>query len=226
MLLDYVKTLPQWLLPKRLLTVLLGLGASSTAWPRFSRFVMAQFIRRYQVNMDEALHPDLMHYASFNDFFIRELKPGCRPKAAAPLISPVDGVISQMGAITAGRLMQAKGKTYTLQALLGVPETEVAPWVGGTFMTLYLAPKDYHRIHMPIAGRVVKTQYLPGKLFSVQPLTTRVIPQLFAQNERVAVWFETALGPMVMVLVGATIVGKIATTWHGEFTRQSQPQNV
>lgn len=220
---DYLKTFPQFIIPKRLLTLFAGLVADiKTPW--LKNFVIQRFIQQYAVNMSEAADPIPTNYACFNDFFIRKLAPTARVRAANELISPVDGILSETGAIKERQLLQAKGRTYTLEALLDESSSQVEKWLNGYFSTFYLAPKDYHRIHMPIDGKVKKMVYLPGKLFSVQLATTRIIPELFAKNERVVVYFDTPKGEMIMVLVGATIVGKIATTWHGEFTRTKHRQ--
>lgn len=205
------------LLPKQTLTVLAGMLAN-VQWSWIKDPFIRWFIRHYQVNMLEALNPDPKSYPCFNDFFIRRLHPNARQLAQAPVICPVDGSISELGRIEAGQLLQAKGRYYSAQTLL---QNETHGFQEGHFMTLYLSPKDYHRIHMPIAGTVHSMIYVPGRLFSVQPATTRAIPNLFAENERVVVFFETTLGRMAMVLVGATIVGRIATDWHGEFKRSN-----
>ncbi|MCC7053248.1 MAG: phosphatidylserine decarboxylase [Gemmatimonadaceae bacterium] len=204
----------QYLLPKRTLTTLAGRvaaargGAVTTALIRW-------FIGRYNVRMTEAADPDPSHYATFNDFFTRALKPGARPIAAADFTCPVDGAVSQVGAINGDQLLQAKGHFYTTTALVGGDESLAAHFTDGTFATIYLSPKDYHRIHMPIAGRLLRMIHVPGDLFSVNPDTARTVPGLFARNERVVCVFENDRGPFVMVLVGATIVGSMATVWHG-----------
>jgi phosphatidylserine decarboxylase len=211
---DHLAVLPQYLLPKRALTSLMGRlagargGAATTA-------VIGWFVRRYGVNMAEAAEPDITRYASFNEFFTRPLRPGVRPLAAADLVCPVDGAVSQYGAIDGERILQAKGHDYTASALLGGDAALAAHFHGGHFATLYLSPKDYHRIHMPCAGRLLRMVHVPGALFSVNPLTARAVPGLFARNERVVCVFDTAHGPFVLVLVGATIVGSMATVWHG-----------
>jgi phosphatidylserine decarboxylase len=173
------------------------------------------FIRRYGVNMAEALDPNPAHYASFNDFFTRALKPGARPMAQATWVCPVDGAISQFGRIQQDQIFQAKGHRYSSTALVGGDATLAAEFQDGHFATLYLSPRDYHRIHMPCDGVLRRMVYVPGDLFSVNPTTAQGVPGLFARNERVVCVFNTAQGPMVLVLVGATIVGSMATTWHG-----------
>jgi phosphatidylserine decarboxylase len=211
---DRLAVLPQYLLPKRGLTVLMGRGASR-AGGATTTAVIRWFIRRYGVDMNEAADPDPTHYRTFNDFFTRALKDGVRPLAQADFVCPVDGAISQFGALEGNRLLQAKGHHYTTQALVGGDAELAALFDGGHFATLYLSPKDYHRIHMPCAARLTRMVHVPGDLFSVNPVTARAVPGLFARNERVVCVFQTALGPFVLALVGATIVGSMATVWHG-----------
>lgn len=211
---DRLKVLPQYLLPKRALTRYAGWRASREWGERTTRLI-AGFVAKYGVDMSEAAEPDLARYASFNDFFTRALKPGARPLAAADLICPVDGAVSQFGAIANDQIFQAKGHAYTTTALVGGDAALAAPFVDGHFATLYLSPKDYHRIHMPCDGRLRRMIHVPGDLFSVNPLTARGVPGLFARNERVVCVFDGARGPFVLTLVGATIVGSMATVWHG-----------
>ena len=205
---------PQYLLPKTALTRAAGRvaraegGAATTALIRW-------FVARYGVNMAEAAEPDIAAYPSFNAFFTRALKDGARPLARADLVCPVDGAISQFGRIRGDAIFQAKGHDYSTRALLGGDAELAAAYDDGHFATLYLSPKDYHRIHMPCAGRLQQMVYVPGELFSVNPATARGVPGLFARNERVVCVFDTARGPFVLVLVGATIVGSMATVWHG-----------
>jgi phosphatidylserine decarboxylase len=211
---DRLAVLPQYLLPKQALTALAGAFASAklgglTTW------AIQRFIRRYRVDMLEAADPNPGAYASFNEFFTRALKDGARPLADAPLICPVDGAISQFGAIEGELIFQAKGHGYTATALVGGDAALAAQFKDGHFATLYLSPRDYHRIHMPCAGRLLRMIHVPGALFSVNPTTARGVPGLFARNERVVCVFESELGPFVLVLVGATIVGSMATSWHG-----------
>ena len=165
--------------------------------------------------MSEAADPDVSHYSSFNEFFTRSLREGARPLSDAPWVCPVDGAISQFGPITRDRIFQAKGHDYTTRALVGGDATLAAQFEDGAFATLYLSPKDYHRIHMPCAGRLVRMIHVPGTLFSVNPATARGVPGLFARNERVVCVFDSERGPFVLVLVAATIVGSMATVWHG-----------
>ena len=206
--------LPQYLLPKQALTWLAGKIASARAGT-WTTALINWFIGRYQVNMTEAANPDPASYASFNEFFTRALQVDARPLAPSVLICPVDGAISQFGRIERDRIFQAKGHDYTCAALLGGDAALAAPFVDGLFATLYLSPRDYHRIHMPCDGRLTRMVHVPGDLFSVNPTTARGVPGLFARNERVVCLFESAQGPFALVLVGATIVGSMATVWHG-----------
>ena len=211
---DLLAVLPQYVLPKQALTVLAGKLATARAGSLTTR-VIRWFVGRYGVNMSEAADPDISSYGSFNEFFTRSLKPGARPLAAAAFICPVDGAISQFGAIERDRIFQAKGHRYSATALVGGDGALAAQFEDGSFATLYLSPRDYHRIHMPCDGRLRRMIHVPGDLFSVNPSTARGVPGLFARNERVVCVFESALGPFVLVLVGATIVGSMATVWHG-----------
>lgn len=211
---DRFRVLAQYLLPKQALTVLAGKlahlrgGALTTG-------VIRWFVRRYGVDMSEAADADIASYATFNDFFTRPLRESVRPLAAADFICPVDGAISQFGRIEGDRILQAKGHRYSTTALVGGDRDLAACFENGSFATIYLSPRDYHRIHMPCSGRLTQMIYVPGSLFSVNPATVRGVPDLFARNERVVCVFESANGPFVMVLVGATIVGSMATVWHG-----------
>jgi phosphatidylserine decarboxylase len=211
---DRLAVLPQYLLPKRALTVLAGRLAGARGGA-FTHAMVRRFVARYGVNMEEAADPRIESYPSFNDFFTRPLKPGARPLADARWICPVDGAISQFGAIERDQIFQAKGHQYSTQALVGGDAALASQFENGSFATLYLSPRDYHRIHMPCAGRLTRMLHVPGDLFSVNPTTARGVPGLFARNERVVCVFDTPHGPFVNVLVGATIVGSMATTWHG-----------
>ncbi len=211
---DRLAVLPQYVLPKQALTAFAGRVANAQRGAKTTRLI-AWFVRRYGVDMSEAADSDIAHYASFNDFFTRALKPGVRPLADADFVCPVDGAISQFGAIEEGQIFQAKGHQYSTAALVGGDAALAAPFENGHFATLYLSPKDYHRIHMPCDGRLVRMIHVPGALFSVNPATVRGVPGLFARNERVVCDFEGAHGPFALVLVGATIVGSMATVWHG-----------
>jgi len=211
---DRFAVLPQYLFPKQALTSFAGFVASrERGW--VTTEIIRRFVAKYQVNMDEALNSDIASYLTFNDFFTRALKPGARPLAASDLVSPVDGAISQFGVIEKDQIFQAKGHRYSTTALVGGDAALAAHYQDGHFATLYLSPRDYHRIHMPCDGRLVRMVYVPGDLFSVNPVTARGVPGLFARNERVVCVFESARGPFVLVLVGATIVGSMATVWHG-----------
>ncbi|HWI84389.1 archaetidylserine decarboxylase [Ramlibacter sp.] len=205
---------PQYLLPKRVLTVLAGKFADWRAGA-LTHAVIRRFVAHYDVDMSEAANPAIESYATFNDFFTRALRDGVRPIAEAPFVCPVDAAISQFGPIEHDQIFQAKGHSYSTRALVGGDQALAHRFDHGHFATLYLAPRDYHRIHMPCDGRLVRMIYVPGDLFSVNPLTARHVPGLFARNERVVCVFETPFGPFVNVLVGATIVGSVATVWHG-----------
>ena len=211
---DRLAVIPQYFLPKQALTLLAGRVASARggAW---TTALIRRFVKHYGVNMDEAANPDIASYASFNDFFTRALNPGARPLAQADLVCPVDGAISQLGAIAVDQIFQAKGHCYSTTALLGGDSAMAALFQHGHFATLYLSPRDYHRIHMPCEGRLRRMVHVPGDLFSVNPTTARGVPGLFARNERVVCVFDGPRGPFVLVLVGATIVGSMATVWHG-----------
>ena len=212
---DRLAVLPQYLMPKRALTTLAGKFASAELGG-VTTSVIRRFVARYNVNMGEAANPDVASYASFNDFFTRALRPDARPLARADLICPVDGTISQFGSIEKDQVFQAKGHRYSTTALVGGDAGLAARFDHGHFATLYLSPRDYHRIHMPCAGRLTRMVHVPGDLFSVNPVTARGVPGLFARNERVVCVFEGEHGPFVLVLVGATIVGSMATVWHGQ----------
>jgi phosphatidylserine decarboxylase len=216
---DRLAVLPQYLLPKQALTSRAGRIANAQRGAKTTRLI-AWFVRKYGVDMSEAAEPDIARYASFNEFFTRALKPGARRIAQAEFICPVDGAISQFGAIVRrNQIVQAKGHRYTTTALVGGDAALAAAFDDGAFATLYLSPKDYHRIHMPCDGRLLRMIHVPGALFSVNPTTARGVPGLFARNERVVCVFESARGtPFVLVLVGATIVGSMATVWHGVVT--------
>jgi phosphatidylserine decarboxylase len=204
----------QHLLPKRAMTEIAGRLASARAGG-WTHAAIRRFVARYGVDMSEAADPRPEAYASFNDFFTRALREGARPPAGADWICPVDGAISQLGRIEQDRVFQAKGHDYTTAALLGGDAGLAAAFDDGWFATLYLSPRDYHRIHMPCTGRLRRMIHVPGSLYSVNPATARGIPGLFARNERVVCLFDTDHGPFVLVLVGATIVGSMATVWHG-----------
>ena len=207
----------QYVVPQHFLSRLVGKIANArTIW--LKNTCIKKFIKRYGVNMEEAIHANAGDYTSFNDFFTRALKPGTRPVAEAvdAIVSPADGVISTCGDITADQLIQAKDKTFSLTALLGGDDQDAQPFLDGSFFTVYLSPKDYHRVHMPCSAQLKKMLYVPGKLFSVNQTTSENIPDLFARNERAVCLFDSDAGPMAMILVGAMIVAGIETPWAGQ----------
>ena len=212
---DTLKVMLQHVLPKQGLTVLAGRIAGARGGALTTRLIR-WFVAKYGVDMREAANPDIASYATFNDFFTRPLKPGARPIAVADFVCPVDGAISQLGAIDDHHMVQAKGHRFTTTDLVGGDTALAARFQHGNFANLYLSPKDYHRLHMPCDGRLLRMIHVPGALFSVNPVTARGVPNLFARNERVVCVFDSVEhGRFVMVLVGATIVGSIATPWHG-----------
>jgi phosphatidylserine decarboxylase len=212
---DRLKVLLQHILPKQGLTNFAGRIARAQAGS-LTTGLIGWFVRKYGVDMSEAANPDHASYTSFNDFFTRPLKAGARPLADADFICPVDGAISQFGAIDDHHILQAKGHRFTTTELIGGDQVLAVQFRHGSFANLYLSPKDYHRLHMPCDGKLTRMIYVPGALFSVNPVTARGVPNLFARNERVVCVFESPEhGPFVMVLVGATIVGSMATVWHG-----------
>jgi len=217
--LDKFKIAMQYAMPKHFISRMVGKLAAAKAGGLTTALIKL-FIKQYKIDMSEAEYPDPAHYKTFNEFFTRPLKEGIRPLAEESdiIAHPVDGAISQLGDVVDGQIIQAKGHDYSLQALLGGKEEDTAPFLGGKFATIYLAPKDYHRIHMPVDGTLSKMIYVPGDLFSVNPLTAQNVPNLFARNERVVAIFETEIGPLAMVLVGATIVASIETIWAGTVT--------
>lgn len=219
MLPDRLKVELQYYLPKHLISRLVGKLAAAEAGA-LTRWLIQQFARQYRVEMAEAVQPDVSQYKSFNEFFTRPLRPEVRPlcEGEDAVACPVDGAVSQLGDIIMGQIFQAKGHEYSLNALLGGDSSLAQAFQGGSFATIYLSPKDYHRIHMPIAGQLTDMIYVPGELFSVNPLTTENVPGLFARNERVVSLFDTDYGRMAMVLVGATIVASIETVWAGTVT--------
>ena len=214
---DKLVTFPQYLIPQHVLSlVMYRVTRCEIVW--FKNLIISTIIKQYRVNMAEAAEMNLDYYSSFNAFFTRLLRNGVRPISESDIVSPVDGVVSQVGLVTSGQIVQAKGQEYSVLALLGGDDAVTSEFVGGQFATIYLSPKDYHRIHMPVTGTLRKMRYIPGKLFSVSPRTARAVPDLFARNERVAVTFDTDFGPMVMVLVGAIFVGSMETIWAGQIT--------
>lgn len=212
---DRPKVLLQYLLPKKGLTALAGRVARAKRGEMTARLIR-WFARKYEVDMTEAVQTDLNHYESFNDFFTRALRSDARPLASADFVNPVDGAISQFGAIDYHRILQAKGHYFSITDLLGGDASLSSQFRHGSFANVYLSPKDYHRVHMPCDGILTRMIHVPGRLFSVNPVTARGVPNLFARNERVVCVFSSPHhGPFVMVLVGATIVGSMATVWHG-----------
>ena len=213
----------QHIVPQHLLSRSVGyLAASENTFVK-NTFII-NFAAKYQINMAEALEENPLAYKSFNDFFTRALKPNARPIASdsKAIISPADGAISQIGAITADKIFQAKGHDYSVTTLLGGNEQRAAAFVGGQFATVYLSPKDYHRVHMPFMGKLTQMIYVPGDLFSVNTTTAENVPNLFARNERVVCLFDTEVGQMAVVLVGAMIVAGIATAWAGNLAPQGK----
>ena len=211
---DRFKVWLQYLLPKHAITAF-GSHVASARAGSITTGIIRWFIGKYGVNMAEAANPDITSYPSFNAFFTRALKPGARPLAQADLVCPVDGAISQFGRIERDQIFQAKGHTYSTTALVGGDVALGALFEDGHFANIYLSPKDYHRIHMPCDGRLTRMVYVPGELFSVNPVTAQGVPGLFARNERVVCVFDSDRGPFVLVLVGAAIVGSMATVWQG-----------
>jgi phosphatidylserine decarboxylase len=212
---DHPKVLLQYLLPKQRLTTFAGRVAGARGGSMTTRLIR-WFVGKYGVDMGEAGNPGIASYKTFNEFFTRPLKVGARPLAGADFLCPVDGAISQYGAIDDHHILQAKGHRFTTTELLGGDAALAAQFRHGSFANLYLSPKDYHRLHMPCDGTLTRMIYVPGALFSVNPVTARGVPNLFARNERVVCVFQSPEhGLFVMVLVGATIVGSMATVWHG-----------
>jgi phosphatidylserine decarboxylase len=209
------KVLLQYILPHRALSRVVYWATRWTFVP-WKNFLISTIVQRYQVNMTEAAQPDPLAYPHFNAFFTRKLRPDARKADASPaaLLSPADGRISQAGPITDGRIFQAKGQDYTVAELLG-DEAAAAPYARGQFVTVYLSPRDYHRVHMPLRGELRETVHIPGRIFSVAPFAVEAIPRLFARNERLVCHFEGKHGPFVVVMVGAILVSSVATVWDG-----------
>jgi phosphatidylserine decarboxylase len=211
---EFFSVFPQYLIPKQALTIFAGKVANAEAGA-ITTLIIRWFIKRYGVNMEEAAEPDIHCYRTFNEFFTRPLKRGRRSISNADYVSPADGFVSQVGVIGGTQILQAKGHNYSTIALVGGDKELAHQFYNGHFATVYLSPSDYHRVHMPCAGRLTSMTYIPGALFSVNPATARGVPGLFARNERVVCVFESEGRPFVMALVGATIVGSISTVWHG-----------
>ncbi|MEH6564982.1 MAG: archaetidylserine decarboxylase [Halopseudomonas sp.] len=209
----------QYLLPHQLLSSLAGSLADCT-WPWVKNPFIKAFVAHFKVDMSEALEEDPTAYPSFNEFFTRAMKPDARPLDLTPggVLSPADGTVNQLGKIEHGRIFQAKGHSFSVTELLGGNPEHAAAFQGGDFATVYLSPSNYHRVHMPFTGTLTDMTYVPGRLFSVNQTTTNHVPELFARNERVVCLFDTEVGPMAVVLVGAMIVASIETTWAGLVT--------
>ncbi|MFT6984928.1 MAG: phosphatidylserine decarboxylase [Psychromonas sp.] len=224
-MIEKLKIIGQYILPKHLVSRLAGKLASAKAG-KLTTFLIKQFIAKFKIDMSEAKHSEPGHFKTFNDFFTRELREDVRQVVEGDenIAMPVDGRVSQLGAIKMGRIFQAKGHDFSLRELLGGRDDIAAPFDEGLFATVYLSPKDYHRIHMPITGTLEQLIFIPGDLFSVNPLTAENVPNLFARNERAVAVFSTAIGPMAMVLVGATIVGSIETVWGGTLTANAKKE--
>ncbi len=214
-LLDRLSTNLLRILPQHLLAAgMHRLARAETPWVK--RLLIEKISRRYGVDMGEAANPDLDAYPSFNAFFTRELKEDARPLADNAILSPADGKVSQIGTIDGDSLLQAKGHSFDLTALLAGDKQAARLFENGLFATVYLSPKDYHRVHIPYGGTLTSMVFVPGDLYSVSEATTQLVPNLFARNERVICHFDTELGPMAIILVGAIFVGSMETVWHGE----------
>ncbi|KGI77314.1 archaetidylserine decarboxylase [Oleiagrimonas soli] len=209
------KVLLQYVLPHRFLSRIVY-WATRWTWTPWKNFLIGQIVRRYDVDMRQAAQPDPHAYAHFNDFFTRALTPDARPLDADPrsIVSPADGRISQAGRIEDGRIFQAKGQSYTAAELLA-DEAAAAPYRDGRFVTVYLSPRDYHRVHMPLDGELISTRHVPGRIFSVAPFAVEAIPRLFARNERLVCHFRGEHGPFAVILVGAILVSSVSTVWDG-----------
>lgn len=217
----------QYILPQHLLSRCTGWLAELRRPAWLKNGLIHLFIRYFGVDMNEAADPDPTSYASFNAFFTRPLREDARTLADADIICPADGAISQLGDIQGGRIFQAKGQSFSPLELLGGDSERAAQFTDGRFATIYLSPRDYHRVHMPVAGQLTATSYIPGKLFSVNGVTAENVPRLFARNERLVCYFDTGAGPMAMVLVGAMIVAGIETVWSGQVAPPtSNPVNL
>lgn len=213
----------QHCIPQHLISRIVGyLADTRIVW--LKNFLIKHFINHFNVNMEEAENSDYRSYATFNEFFTRPLQPGARPLDQTPgeILSPCDGMISEIGDINSHSLIQAKGKSFSLRGLLGGSNELSNTFANGKFATIYLSPKDYHRVHMPFKGSLIKTMYVPGKLFSVNPVTTQSVDHLFARNERLISIFETDKGPIAVIMVGAMIVAGIETVWSGQITPKSK----
>lgn len=212
---DRIFIIFQHILPHHLLSRMTGFLADLRQPIWLKDWVIRQFIGYFKVDMEEAEEPDYRSYASFNEFFTRPLREGARPIAEERIVCPADGVISQLGVITEGLLLQAKGRYFSVEDLLGGDEKRAAQFNGGQFATIYLSPRDYHRVHMPVSGRLTASTYIPGQLFSVNGVTAQNVDRLFARNERLVCYFDTEFGPVAVILVGAMVVAGIETVWGG-----------
>lgn len=212
----------QYILPHHMLSAFM-FRVARIRWRPFKDLLIGSVVRKYRVDMAEAQQPDPLAYESFNEFFTRSLRPEARPIAVQEdaVTCPADGEMSQLGAITNGRIFQAKGRDYSLLELLGGRADWAERLDGGTFATIYLSPRDYHRVHMPYGGTLREMIHVPGRLFSVSPATTSLVPRLFGRNERVLCLFESGAGPMALILVGAIFVGSMETVWAGQVTPTS-----
>lgn len=213
----------QRILPHHAFSRLVGwFAATKIRW--IKHLFITKFIDAYNVNMAEALEPNPENYANFNDFFVRALKPDARPIASETnaIVSPADGAVSQLGEISGDKIFQAKNHWFSIKELLACDDALAEQFMEGSFATIYLSPSDYHRVHMPAAGQLTQMNYIPGDLFSVNPVTTENVAGLFARNERIAAIFETEFGPMAVVMVGAMIVASIETVWDGQITPTSR----
>ncbi len=216
---ETLTTLPQYILPHHFLSRLMSKFTHSEIKP-WKNLMINQIIKFYGVNMSEAKEQDINNFTSFNHFFTRELKSDVRPftNDEDAIACPADGAVSQAGLIEQGKIFQAKGKSFSAIDLLGGDEARAKPFENGNFTTIYLSPKNYHRLHMPVTGTLTEMIHIPGKLFSVNNATANSVNGLFARNERVACLFDTEFGPMALILVGAIFVSSIETTWHGVVT--------
>ena len=219
---EALTTLPQYILPHHFLSTLMSKFTHSEC-KVWKNLMISQIVKIYGVNMSEAKEQDINNFASFNHFFTRELKSGVRPISSIEnaIVCPADGAVSQAGLIEKGEIFQAKGHSFSAYDLLGGDTERAQPFEDGSFTTIYLSPKDYHRLHMPIKGTLKEMIHIPGRLFSVNGATANSVPGLFARNERVACIFDTELGPMALILVGAIFVSSVETTWHGVVTPPS-----
>lgn len=219
---QFIFILLQHLVPQHLISRAVGKLAQSKK-PWLKNYFITWFVAKYNVDMSQAKHEDPTSFENFNAFFTRELKEGARPvDQSVDLVFPADGAISQLGDINDDRIFQAKGKDFTLSAILGGDNQLAAKFKNGRFSTIYLSPRDYHRVHMPITGKLIETVYIPGDLYSVNQTTAENVDELFARNERLVAIFETSAGPMAMILVGAMIVAGIETPWAGQVCPQNK----